>query len=145
MNVNFKCEQCGAEVQATIWDELVSCHGCQAEYMADVAQVAPRTLRWDWELQEDRIAQGTRNGDDLDFDVYVTLAMKLADMVKKAQEEGPLLKVVDAARKLDVTFDTVINMAEDNDLCVNVGVQVGGLGGPVGELPRTEWDLEFLG
>lgn len=146
MNMNFKCDNCGAGMSASIWDDSVQCPHCGTEHVADVKRTGSTSFVWFWAAAEgSEMDPGT--GEDwasMDLAQYLETSTRLVDAVRIAQNNGELLKVSSAAERFNVTWDTVVNMADDRGLNINVGVQAGGHGGPVGSIPMADWTLEDL-
>lgn len=145
MNMKFNCGNCGHGMTATIWDESVHCPECGTEYLPDIKRLDGTVFEWSWVSDEEDLDPMTgRQADDLSFSEYVKTADTLANLVRNRQATGDLLTVKDAGELFDLTWDTVLSMAEDHDLNLNVGVQVGGLGGPTGSIPMADWTMEDL-
>jgi len=76
---------------------------------------------------------------------YLHLLERLRQKVRQRQAKGDLLTFREAGLILARSYDEIQEMAEDADLCINVGIQAGGLGGGIGlHASQGDYTLEDL-
>lgn len=144
MIVICHCKRCGEQASVDKSTDDFSCSFCGAYHTVEWKGTDEGTFRVEATLDPAEPLGGSRSYEEIETTEWEVVTAALLDMVQEAQREGEPLSILSIAETFDVRLPVAVQLVEDLDLCLNVGIQAGGLGGPVGNIPMDQWTVEDL-